>query len=177
MESAKPPRKKKSAQRQKPGVIAFWWIVKIFGVVASGILIALAWRTLTSPTARTIFRNMRAARDRIHEETNAPGARELRKAGPCTSVIVLSATTRAAHREEGHQKSKASDPPPDATLIVCQAAIFVAAPTCDDLARTYVDTAHPDFPFRVRVNVAFDPKSGCSTDYDSSGKRAPKRAK
>ena len=175
MEPKPPQKKRKSAQRQKPGVIAFWWIIKIFGVVASGILIALAWRTLTSPTARVIFRNMRKAHDLIRQETNAPGARELRKA--CTNVMMLSATARETEREERHQILKASDPPPDATLIVCQAALFVAAPTCDDLARTYVDAAHPDFPFRIRVNVAFDPKSGCSADYDSSGMPAPKRAK
>jgi hypothetical protein len=154
--------------RKKPSI--FVWVLKIVGVVVAGISIALIWRVATSPMMNRMLRTMGEQQRLMQEQTTAPGARELRKSGPCAQVIITSPDVRRRlDALSSPRRRRKNATPANETVIVCMAPMLTAAPTCDALARTYVDAVHPADPFRMVVNQPANRKSNCGSNYDSSG--------
>ncbi len=145
-------------------------MLKIVGVGLAGISIALIWRVATSPITERVFRTLVEQRRLMQEQTTAPGASELRKGGPCAQVLITSPDVRRRMDAlSSPRRRRKKTPPSNETVIMCMAPMLTAAPTCDALARTYVDAVHPTDPFRIVVNQPANRKSNCGADYDSSG--------
>ncbi len=99
------------------------------------------------------------------EGLNAPGAAEIRAAGcdmamvtdlsKVTSVFGIDAGPNAAHTPM--------------TIVVCQVAASKTAPSCKDIATTYVKAVPPHAEFTVRVQTQGKAKEDCQEMYDAKG--------
>jgi hypothetical protein len=87
-------------------------------------------------------------------------------------VLITSPDVRRQLQKLNHRRVPKNAPPSNETLIMCTAPVFSTAPTCDALARTYVDAVRPTDPFRIVVNQPANAKGHCLTDYDSRGSPA-----
>jgi len=160
-------------KRVRPASVIFGWIMKIFGVVAAGVVLAVLWRS--GPAIAHAFHGMGGTYRELYDEQHAPGAAELRSGKKCQLVSVTSAAARAkqaaAHPLRTSSKDVLAD---DAVVVMCVPYPFADSPSCDVLARTYVDAVHPTTPFRMVVTGKPGARSNdCLVDYDSSGKNLP----
>lgn len=159
-----PPRKNRSI---------FVRIVLFGFACVLGLFFGAVYVIATAPITGRILSLMGEQRRLMQEELTAPGASEVRKAGRCQQVTIMSPEIRKKMRAlEGHRRrrSRPHEPPADETIITCMTAVLAAdSPACDTLAREYVSAAHPTGPFRVNVPGGLRGKIGCNADYDSTG--------
>lgn len=108
----------------------------------------------------------------------APGAKEIRALG-CeeASVIDGARMVAIAQRVENemakrdHREPKKLPADTVSTIVYCKNNLG-KTPTCDEVAKTYVDAASPSDPFVVNVNHLN--VNECSTSYSKDGKETGK---
>ncbi|MEO7108879.1 MAG: hypothetical protein ABI183_00460 [Polyangiaceae bacterium] len=75
-------------------------------------------------------------------ETKTPAEKAVTKAGKCQTTTVVSG--------ENAEKDYDADVHLDLDFVVCiMSAVGTSAPSCDDMAQAFVDTAHPTRRFMV----------------------------
>jgi hypothetical protein len=99
------------------------------------------------------------------EGMNAPGAAEIRAAG-CDMAMVtdLSKVSSLFGLDAG---PAASNTP--MAIVVCQVSANKTAPSCKDIAATYVQAVPPHTPFTVRVQTQGRSQEDCQEMYDATG--------
>ena len=162
-----PPRKKKG----NGCVIALMVMVGITFLGAIGFGIAM-WRLMSTPEGQQVWKAASGTMKLIQEAQNAPGAKEVAKQGGCQQALVID-TEQMAELVESLQ--------PDAgarnglrglqekTMITCQVGFARTPPTCEQIARIYVDAVHPKAAFRVTVQQQGSTKRACERSYDETG--------
>jgi hypothetical protein len=99
------------------------------------------------------------------EGMTAPGAAEIRAAGCDVAMVTdLSKVTSVFGLDAG---PNASNTP--MIIVVCQVASGKAAPSCKDIAATYVKAVPPHTPFTVRVQTQGQAHEECQEMYDAKG--------
>jgi len=113
----------------------------------------------------------------MYKAQNAPGAKAVWKAGNCDQAYVINSEDIAKIGSDLTDGGSAglgslSDVP---ALVTCQVGLFWSPPTCDHLATTYVNAAHPTGRFQVEVRKLGELRPVCTTLYESDGTRAGPR--
>jgi hypothetical protein len=104
------------------------------------------------------------------EAQNAPGAREIEKAG-CSQGMVfdmekLGEFARAIAGDASAEAAKSDIH----TMVLCQVNMIGSSPTCDDVKRAYLGAVpSPPGPFLVQVKKMTEPDPRCMTTYSAKG--------
>jgi hypothetical protein len=104
------------------------------------------------------------------EAQNAPGAREIEKAG-CSQGMIFDLEKSYALAEPFLGDGSADKPKFDFhTMVLCQVNGFGSPPTCDDVKRAYLAAVpEPSEPFLVQVKTMTETRPRCMNLYDHSG--------
>jgi hypothetical protein len=104
------------------------------------------------------------------EAQNAPGAREIQKAG-CTQGMVFDLERSYALAESLLADGSTEKPKFDFhTMVLCQVNGFGAPPTCDDVKQAYLAAVpEPAEPFLVQVKAMTDTRPRCMNLYAPGG--------
>ncbi len=124
-----------------------------------------AWRALSSPTGKRVTKVVGDSAEVMYRAHGAPGAKELRMKGGCDEAFVVTGDDMAKLERDLADASM----PVEVTLVTCQASYFGDAPSCESVARTYVDAVHPSGAFLVNVNKQGATKPECQMTFDSRG--------
>lgn len=162
-----PPRKKKG----NGCAIALMVLVGItvLGVLGFGIAM---WRVMSTPEGQQIWKAASGTMRLVQEAQNAPGAREVAKQGGCQQALVMDMEKMAELVESFQPDAGARKGVRDLeekTMVTCQVGFTKTPPSCEEIARIYVDAAHPKAPFRVTVQQQGSGKPACDRSYDESG--------
>lgn len=166
-----PPVHQPEKRRARRGCLVVLGVLAALAVVAALAIAFFAWRFLRTPDGKRLLAGVEAAQAAAAEGLVAPGTEELRALG-CQQAIVTN-TERIAVAISGTE-GRSSRSPTDLTLVVvCSASLLGGAPSCDDVARTYVAAlgGRAAGPFAVVVNGLGGAR--CQDVYDATGaKRA-----
>jgi hypothetical protein len=104
------------------------------------------------------------------EAQNAPGAREIVKAG-CAQGMVVDMEKSWAFAQVFLGDGSAEQPKFDfKTIVVCQVDVFRTPPTCEDVKRAYLGAVpEPPGPFAVEVKSMTDTRAKCMSLYGPGG--------
>jgi hypothetical protein len=163
-----PPRKKK-------GMSGCLIALMVFGGVAFvGILLFAIgmWRALSTPEGQKIVKLVGNTAKLMEEAQNAPGAKEVARRGGCQQALVVDVQRMAELidgfvADAGMQQGTAQMR--EKTMITCQVGFARTPPSCETLAETYVNAAHPTDAFRVIVQKQGDTKRVCEMSFDAKG--------
>jgi hypothetical protein len=145
-------------------------VVGILAVV-SAIAVAIGvYLFATSSVGKTAIKIVNEAPKLAEKGMNAPGMAEVRALG-CEQALVLDMNDVGDLMSDiidaGSGKKTGM---PDGLLITCQVRPGARAPSCDDIASTYVatvKTASKDF--MVTVQEQGNSRTLCDSSYDTSG--------
>jgi hypothetical protein len=104
------------------------------------------------------------------EAQNAPGAREIEKAG-CSQGMVFDMEKMGefARSIAGDASAEQAEPDID-TMVLCQVNMVGSPPTCDDVKRAYLAAVpSPSGPFLVQVARMTETKPRCMAMYSAKG--------
>jgi hypothetical protein len=160
---------------KKKGMSGCLIALMVFGGVAFVGLLLFAigmWRALSTPEGQKIVKLVGNTAKLMEEAQNAPGAHEVAKKGRCQQALVVDVQKMAELIDEfvvdaGTQQGTAGLR--EKTMITCQVGFVGTPPTCESLAETYVNAAHPTDPFRVIVQKQGDPKRICEESFSATG--------
>lgn len=162
-----PPRKKKG----NGCAIALMVMVGITFLGAIGFGVAM-WRVMSTPEGKQVWKAASGTMKLMQEAQNAPGAKEIAKQGGCQQALVID-TEQMAELVESFTPDagvrKGIHDLEEKTMVTCQVGFARTAPTCEQIARIYVDAAHPKAPFRVTVQQQGSTTRSCERSYDASG--------
>jgi len=135
----------------------------VVGVAAIGI-----YSFSKSPQGKAVFGAIGDMSEIITEAQKAPGTKEVRGLG-CSQAMAMDVdklTKIMARFDAG-----GGPPPQFSKMVVCQVGLLGTPPTCDAVARTYVDAAGPpDRGFAVSVQKGTGKaQTVCSTLYEPDG--------
>lgn len=163
MPMAPPPRKKGMSGCVIALIIV--GIVMLFGAVAAGVGVYLF---ATSSVGKTTFKVINEGSKLAEKGINAPGMAELRSLG-CAQAIVLDTKDVGALMSDIIDAGFDSGMP-DELMITCQVRDAAHAPSCDDVASTYVRAVKAaSREFAVSVQRQGDNNPICKSTYDTSG--------
>lgn len=109
-----------------------------------------------------ILRVARLQRDVVRRGSTAPGLAELRGLGCDLGSTVIESPKPITLVDAG--------PPTTASaLVACLATEGKAVPSCEDVARTYVDAVHPPGTFVAQVRVVRRFRLECQKAYSPNG--------
>jgi hypothetical protein len=91
---------------------------------------------------------------------SSPGAKAVGKAGKCQNASVVASEDIGDISDAG---------PLDMDFVICILPAMGDEPSCDDLASTYVDAAHPTRKFMIEVKHLTKSKMTCQRTYDPVG--------
>lgn len=141
-------------------------VVAVLGTCGAGVTVYLV---ATSKAGKATIKLVGGATKIAAEGASAPGTPELRALG-CDPAMVMDAKEVADLLNDaldaGVQMTGA-----EGLLVTCQVPARSAAPTCDDVAKTYVRAvgrARADFT--VNVQKQGEPGPVCETSYDPEGR-------
>lgn len=146
------------------------WI--LLGVIGGGfalvcLVIAVgAYKVMSTPEGRKVVGIMGDAVRITQKAQNAPGTKELRKAG-CQQALVMDLDDFA---RLGGLDASVQDAAYRA-MVVCTVAPWGKAPDCGDLAKRYVVAVSPKEPFALMTSKTGDSKPVCSGIYAANGER------
>jgi hypothetical protein len=140
----------------------------ILGFIAVAVAIGMYFRTDGGKkVAGVIGEGLRVST----EAQNAPGAREIEKAG-CSQGMVfdmekMGEFARSIAGDDGSAEGTKSDVN---TMVMCQVTMIGSPPTCDDVKRAYLGAVpSPPGPFLVQVTRMTETKPRCTTMYTAKG--------
>lgn len=146
----------------------------LLGIIGVGALLFLAvagyvgWRIYSSPEGRARMGQIGGALSLASKAQKAPGTKELRAAG-CGQALVMSFDDIAAIAglDAGARDRETL---PFGETVVCAGKPLRTAPTCEDVARTYVK-AVGERPqgFLVTVSRGGTGREDCSALFDKTG--------
>jgi hypothetical protein len=111
-----------------------------------------------------IYKAARAITEVAQEGLNAPGSAELRAAG-CDAAVVMDLSKISSLFDAGGAPGGAPG-----VVVSCAVSPGKKAPTCDDLAKTYVKAAGaPRSDFIVQVQPQGGSKPDCKKVYSPKG--------
>jgi hypothetical protein len=159
-----PPRKKGMS-----GCVIALLVVGILAVVAALAVGIGVYLFATSSVGKTAIKLVDEAPKLAEKGMNAPGMAEVRALG-CDQAFVLDMNDVGELMSDIIDAGSGKTGMPDGLIITCQVRPGARAPSCDDVASTYVakvKTASKDF----MVTVQEQGKSGarCESSYDASG--------
>ena len=135
------------------------------GFIASAVAVAIYFRTDDGKKVAGVI----GAGVRLSTEAqNAPGAREIQKAG-CSQGLVfdmekMGELTRMVVGDGSAEKSGIG------TMVLCQVNVLVSPPTCEDVKHAYLAAVPaPSAPFLVQVQRMAEAKPRCATLYNARG--------
>jgi hypothetical protein len=135
----------------------------ILAIAAFGI-----WRFSQSPQGKAVFGAIGDMSEMITEAQKAPGTKEVRGLG-CQQAMAMDMDkmTRILNRFD----AGGGPPATFSKMVVCQVGLLGTPPTCDEVARTYLDAAGPpDRGFAVSVQKGTGKaQTVCSTLYEPDG--------
>jgi hypothetical protein len=104
------------------------------------------------------------------EAQNAPGAREIEKAG-CSQGMVFDMEKMGEFARSIAGDDSAETAKSDVnTMVMCQVNMLGTPPTCDDVKRAYLGAVPtPPGPFLVQVTRMTEPTPRCTTMYSAKG--------
>ncbi len=162
-----PPRKKKG----NGCAIALMVMVGIVFLGAIGFGIAM-WRVMSTPEGKQVWKAASGTMKLMQEAQNAPGAKEIAKQGGCQQALVID-TEQMADLVESFTPDagtrKGLGGLQEKTMITCQVGFARTPPTCEQIARIYVDAAHPKDAFRVTVQQQGATTRACERSYTETG--------
>jgi hypothetical protein len=130
-----------------PNNTRIWiWIIAILGVFAiiGGVLGPIVGHALDTPFGRGFKKGFLGALTGDPGGSKTPAEKAVAKAGKCQGATVVSGEDAA--------KDIDASVPLDLDFVVCiLPALAGAEPSCDDLARTFSDAAHPSRRFMIIV--------------------------
>jgi hypothetical protein len=166
------------AQKKKKGMSGCLIAIFVFaGVIAIGVLIFAIgmWRALSTPEGKQLVKAIGDTAKLMEEAQNAPGAKEVAKKGGCQQALVIDVQKMAELVDEfGDAGMKdGTSTLRERMMVTCQVGFARTPPTCETLAQTYVDAAHPTEPFRVTVQKQGDTQRVCDRGFTSTGQPLP----
>jgi hypothetical protein len=138
--------------------------------VVGGLVIGLiVWRVATSEEGKKIVNAVSSGAQMAVEAQNAPGTAELRALGCAQAMVMDAAKVQELAAQFGDAGPKANG-----LIVTCNVSRAGKAPTCDDVATTYVKAVggRASGRFEVTVDANGDKKAGCAVVYDPEGRRA-----
>jgi hypothetical protein len=164
--NAPPPKKKGNGC-----AIALMVMVGITFLAAIGFGIAM-WRVIRTPEGQQVWKAASGTMKLMQDAQNAPGAKEVAKQGGCQQALVID-TEQMAELVESFTPDagvkKGMGALEEKTMVTCQVGFARTPPTCEQIARIYVDAAHPKAPFRVTVQQQGSTQRSCERSYDENG--------
>ena len=163
-----PPKKKKKGGGCAVALMVLAGIA-VIGLLGVGIAVA---KLMSTPEGKQIWKAASGTMRLVQEAQNAPGAKEVAKQGGCQQALVMDMDKMAELVENFTPDSGARENIRDMdekTMVTCQVGFAGTAPTCEQIARIYVDAAHPTAPFRVTVQQQGASKAKCDRSYDEKG--------
>lgn len=139
--------------------------IVLLGAIAAGVGI---YAFATSDIGKTAFKVIGEGTKIVQEGMKAPGTPEIRALG-CEQAMVLDMKDFAA------LMSDVLDAGPDAAMpeglmVTCQVRSAARAPSCDDVASTYVGAVGvARSPFVVNVQQQGNNNPICQSSYDATG--------
>lgn len=162
-----PPNPAQQAPQKKgcSGCLLVLAILAGFAIAGALVIGVFAYRFATTEEGKALVSTVGEGVKIMSEAQNAPGAKEIRDVG-CTQALVV----------DVERMGKLMDAGGDAVgefskVITCQVGLLGTAPTCDQLAKTYVHAAgKPPRGFMVTVTHQRHPqKPTCMKLYSPSG--------
>lgn len=141
-------------------------ILAVVSAIAIGIGVYLF---ATSSVGKTAFKLANEAPKLAEKGINAPGMADVRGLG-CEQAFVLDMNDFADLMSDMIDASSAKGLMPDGLMITCQVRRGARAPSCDDIASTYVAAVKtPSKDFMVTVQEQGDDRALCESSYDATG--------
>ena len=162
------------ARKRTSGCLIAVLIVLGCGVVAVIGCGFLAWRLASSTDGQRVVKMVGDSASIMYRAQSAPGAKEVRRAGNCDQAFVLTAADVAKLANDARNLADGgvdADSESAPGLVTCQVGVFWTPPTCDLLARTYADAAHPAGRFVIEVKKAGGLQSVCQVTFERDGSR------
>ena len=159
-----PPSKKKG----NGCVIALVSLVVITVLACVGLGV-VAWKVLSTPEGKQAVRISGGMFHLMEEAKNAPGAKEVGKAGGCQQALVMDMKQWEELMAPDAGSGRRRRTTENRVIITCQVGFIRTPPTCESLARVYVDAAHPKDPFQVIVQKQGQFDKVCSQSFDPDG--------
>ena len=142
-------------------------------ILLGGLLAAFfVYRFVSSPDGQKIVSAVTSGAALASEAASAPGTKELRGIG-CTNAAVFDAAKVEAIARTFGDAGAPEGLPGERLAIVCEVRRGGTAPTCDQVATTYLGAigGRAAGPFQVTVGVANGGEPGCEERYSAEGKR------
>ncbi len=159
--------------KKKGGLPGFFVALLIFGgVVCTGILVCvvLLVRFLYTPEGRKIAHAVGDTAKLMQEAQRAPGTKELRALG-CDPAMVVD-TDRMIDVIQSFGDGGPSPTLEDKAMVTCAVGLLGDAPSCDDVARTYVRAVpEPGGSFIVQVQRQGGGRPNCNGRYAADGSK------
>ena len=132
---------------------------------------AFLWKVSRSPEGRRILEGIGEGKRAMEEGQKAPGMDEVRMLG-CSSAVAFEYGDFAKVASRFGVDAGPKDPDRMPLMVVCSPGLRGEAPSCHDIARTYVAAVGGRAKkfFAVQVNeTAFGGKARCMEQYDADG--------
>lgn len=140
-------------------------VVGIVGLVTAIVVGVGAYLFATSSVGKTAIKLVNEAPKLAEKGMNAPGMTEVRALG-CEQAFALDM------KDVGDLMSDLVDAGknmPDALMITCQVRAGARAPTCDDVASTYIGAVKTSSKAFVVTVQQQGKKAQCESSYDTTG--------
>jgi hypothetical protein len=164
---------------KKDGLPGFFVALLVFGGVVCMIAlvgIVLVVRFLYTPEGKKLAHFVGDTAKLMQEAQRAPGTKELRALG-CETAMVFD-TDRMLDLMHDFDDAGARSDVDDKVMVTCAVGLLGTAPSCDDVARTYVGAVgEAKSSFRVHVQRQGGGRAECTGRYGADGAPISERSR